>query len=65
MPPGVSTSPRLPVDWTLGGVGYEALRAAVGGRLRLDAVAEVGVGVGAWRQRVWFVGRGIGAGVRL
>jgi len=46
-------------------VGYEAVREAVGGRLRLDARADVGVGVGEWGERVWFEGRGVGAGVRL
>jgi len=63
--PGVSESPRLPVEWSLGSVGYEAVREAVGGRLRLDARADVGVGVGEWGERVWFEGRGVGAGVRL
>jgi len=65
VPPGVSESPRLPVDWDLGSVGYAAVREAVGGRLKLDARAEVGVGVGRWGERVWFFGRGVGAGVRL
>ncbi|KAL9134194.1 MAG: hypothetical protein Q9175_004620 [Cornicularia normoerica] len=65
VPPGASTSPRLPVDWDLGSVGYEAVKQALGGRLKLDARADVGVGVGLWQQRVWFVGRSVGAGVRL
>lgn len=60
----MSTSPRLPVDWDLGSVGYEAVREAVGGRLKLDAKADVGVRVGKWGERVWFVGQGVGAGVR-
>lgn len=58
-------SPRLPVDWDVGGLGFQAVREAVGGRLKLDAKAEVGVGVGDWGVRVWFLGRGVGAGVRL
>ncbi|KAL6714892.1 hypothetical protein ACLMJK_007152 [Lecanora helva] len=65
VPPGVSTSPRLPVEWSLGGVGYQAVKEAVGGRLKLDARAEVGVGVGQWGVRVWFLGKGVGAGVSL
>ncbi len=65
VPPGVSESPRLPVEWDLGSVGYEAVREAVGGRLKVDAGAEVGVGVGEWGERVWFEGRGVGARVRL
>lgn len=63
VPPGASTSPRLPVDWDLGSVGYEAVKQALGGRLKLDARADVGVGVGLWGERVWFVGRGVGARV--
>lgn len=59
------TSPRLPVEWSLGSVGYDAVKRALGGSLRLGAVADVGVGVGEWRERVWFVGGGIGARVRI
>ena len=65
MPPGASTSPRLPVDWSLGGVGYDAVKQAIGGTLKLEATAEVGVGVGRWTQSVWFKGKGIGARVSL
>lgn len=64
MPPGASTSPNLPVDWDISGVGYGAVKEAVGGRLKLDARAEVEIGVGRWRERVWFLGRGVGAAVR-
>ena len=59
------TTPRLPVDWSLGSVGYEAVKKALGGTLRLAAEAEVGVRLGRWREVVWFKGRGIGARVRL
>ncbi|KAK0894454.1 hypothetical protein LTR91_006836 [Friedmanniomyces endolithicus] len=58
-------SPRLPVEWSLGSVGYGAVRGALGGRLELGAFAEVGVRIGRWREGVWFRGEGIGAGVRL
>ncbi|KAF2759691.1 hypothetical protein EJ05DRAFT_463127 [Pseudovirgaria hyperparasitica] len=66
VPPGLSTTPRLPVNWELGSVGFEAIRKALGGRLRLNATATVGVRIGEWEPRggLWFVGRGIGAGVR-
>lgn len=63
--PGESESPRLPVLWSLGSVGYEAVRRALGGTLRLKAVADVGVRIGRYETRVWFRGGGIGAGVRL
>lgn len=63
--PGESESPRLPVDWDLGSVGYEAVRKALGGTLKLRASADVGVRIGRYEVDVWFQGRGIGAGVRL
>lgn len=59
------TSPRLPVDWSLGSVGYDAVKRALGGQLKLSAEAEAGVRIGEWRERVWFRGSGIGASVRL
>jgi len=65
VPPGATQSPRLPVDWSLGSVGYEAVRSALGGFLKLDAKATVGVRVGRWSERVWYQGAGIGAKVRL
>lgn len=65
VPPGASTTPRLPVQWSLGSVGYEAVKQALGGKLRVSARAEVGVRVGAWAERVWFEGSGIGARVRI
>ena len=65
VPPGESQSPHLPVDWSLGSVGYEAVRKALGGKLKLSAVADVGVRIGQWETRVWFRGGKIGAGVRL
>ncbi|KAL2265618.1 hypothetical protein VTJ83DRAFT_6718 [Remersonia thermophila] len=63
--PGLSTTPRLPVDWSLDSIGYRKLREALGGRLKLDAKATVGVRVGRWRERVRYEGQGIGAGVSL
>jgi len=58
-------SPRLPVDWSLDSVGYEAVKRALGGRLKLSAEATVGVRLGQWQEKVWFKGKGIGASVRL
>jgi hypothetical protein len=62
--PGPSTSPNLPVEWSIGSGGLEKLKKAVGGELKLDAFAEVGVRIGAWRERLWYAGKGIGASVR-
>jgi hypothetical protein len=65
VPPGVTKSPRLPVKWSLDGVGYEAVKQALGGTLKLDAKATVGVMVGQWQERVWFSGAGIGVHVQI
>jgi hypothetical protein len=65
VPPGLSTTPRLPVEWSLGSVGFEAVKQALGGTLRLTAFAEVGVRIGQWREEIWVQTRGIGAHVRL
>ncbi|AEO71622.1 a551c57f-a62b-414d-9d7e-566b1074c519 [Thermothielavioides terrestris] len=64
-PPGASTTPRLPVDWSIDSVGYGKLREALGGTMKLDARAVVAVRLGRWTETVWYVGKGIGAGVRL
>ena len=64
-PPGSSQTPKLPVDWSMDSVGYGRLKEALGGTLKLDARAVIGVKLGKWRETVWYVGRGIGAGVRL
>jgi hypothetical protein len=65
VPPGVSTTPRLPVDWSLGSVGYEAVKKALGGQLKLRAEAVIGVSIGEWNERIWYKGQGIGAKIRL
>jgi len=65
VPPGISTTPRLPVDWSLGSVGYDAVKKALGGQLKLRAEAVIGVKIGEWEERIWYEGQGIGAKVRL
>lgn len=65
MPPGSSLTPRLPVELDLGGAGYEALRKALGGTLKLDAVAEVGVKLGEYENIISYKGKAIGAKVRI
>ncbi|CAK7203223.1 hypothetical protein SEUCBS139899_005954 [Sporothrix eucalyptigena] len=63
-PPGLSETPKLPVEWSPDSVGFDKLRQALGGVLKLDAKAEVGVKLGLWRQKIWYAGKGIGAHVR-
>ncbi|PYH47482.1 uncharacterized protein BP01DRAFT_363894 [Aspergillus saccharolyticus JOP 1030-1] len=61
VPPGVSVTPRMPVDLKLGGIGYDALKRALGGSLKLDAVAKVGVQIEHYRDWVKYHGKGIKA----
>jgi hypothetical protein len=65
VPPGLSESPRIPVDWSFGGIGYEAIRKALGGQLKLSAFANVRFRIGEWNEKIWFKGGKIGANVRL
>ena len=65
VPPGATTTPALPVDWSLGSVGYNAVKDALGGTLKLDTRASVGIRIGQWEQAIWFEGHGIGAHVKI
>ncbi|KAI8963381.1 hypothetical protein F5Y11DRAFT_319639 [Daldinia sp. FL1419] len=64
-PPGKSQTPKLPVTWSLDSVGYDAVKKAIGGKLKLDAYANVEVRLGNWRESLWYQGKGIGASVQL
>lgn len=64
-PPGKSQTPRLPVEWSIGSVGYDAVRRAIGGKLELDARAIVNARFGNWKESLWYEGSGIGASVHL
>jgi hypothetical protein len=65
VPPGISQTPKLPVDWSLDSVGYDRLREALGGKLKLDAEGTVGIRLGKWTEEVWYKGAGIGAKVTV
>lgn len=65
VPPGVSQTPRLPVELDLGGAGYEALKRALGGTLEIDAIAEIGIKLSEYVDTISYWGTGIGARVRL
>jgi len=60
---GENTTPKLPVDWGL--EGLKVVRDALGGGLKLDARADVGVRIGNWNERIWYEGKGIGAKIKL
>ncbi|PHH93194.1 hypothetical protein CDD83_10743 [Cordyceps sp. RAO-2017] len=64
-PPGLSQSPPLPVRWSAGRNGLGKLKEALGGSLKLDAVADVTVRLGRWTEKIRYTGHGIGARVRL
>lgn len=61
--PGRSETPRLPVNWSVGSVGYGKLKEALGGSLKLDAVADVTIRMGNWIEEIHYIGKGIGARV--
>ena len=63
--PGKTMSPKLPVDYSLDSVGYEKLREALGGDLKLDAKGTVRIRLDKWMETVWYVGSGIGASIRF
>ena len=65
VPPGLSQTPRLPVELVLGGAAYDALRSALGQSLKLDTVAEVGVRIQNYVEAVIYRGYGIGVKVKL
>ncbi|KAF5575578.1 hypothetical protein FPCIR_13100 [Fusarium pseudocircinatum] len=63
--PGRSQTPRLPVLWSASSVGYGKLKEALGGSLKLDAIANVTVRLGSWTEKIHYTGKGIGAKVNL
>ncbi|KAH7015244.1 hypothetical protein EDB80DRAFT_605705 [Ilyonectria destructans] len=65
VPPGRSETPRLPVQWSPDHVGYDKLKKALGGTLKLDAVADVSIRLGNWVEDIHYTGEGIGAKVSL
>lgn len=64
IPPGATTSPRLPVAWDLGSVGYKAIKDALGGTLKLNAEAIVSIRLNRWQETIWYKGGSIGAHIR-
>jgi hypothetical protein len=60
---GENLTPKLPVAW--GGNALGTIRDALGGTLKLDAIANVGVRIGDWNEHIRYEGRGLGAKIRL
>ncbi|KAJ4506731.1 hypothetical protein HRR83_009549 [Exophiala dermatitidis] len=60
---GENLTPRLPVDWNSNALG--TIREALGGSLKVDARADVGVRIGEWQEQIWYEGHGLRAKIRL
>ncbi|EAU34560.1 conserved hypothetical protein [Aspergillus terreus NIH2624] len=65
VPPGLSRTPRLPVELNMTGVGYDAVKKALGGSLELDATARVGVQIQHYSDTILYRGKGIDSRVQL
>lgn len=65
VPPGISRTPQLPVNLDLSGVGYDAVRRALGRSLKMDAEAKVGVRIRQYKDIITYHGTGISANVRI
>lgn len=64
VPPGTSTTPRVPVRYAQG-IGGDTLRKALNGRLQVHCEAVANVTVGVFLMQVMYEGGGVGADVRL
>jgi len=63
---GATTTPRLPVDWSLGSIAYDALRKALGGELEVHAEAYCTLSIGNLETEVFYnSSKAVPASVRL
>ncbi|KAI5854431.1 hypothetical protein BZA05DRAFT_443929 [Tricharina praecox] len=51
---GGTMSPRLPVEWSLDSVGYEAMKKALGGQLKIHAQAMTKISIGNMVMEVFY-----------
>ena len=65
VPPGESETPWIPVDWSLDSVGFDAVKNAIGGTLKMATRATLTVRIGQFSQDLWYIGRAIGTHVRF
>jgi hypothetical protein len=62
---GGTMTPRLPVAWSFGNIGYEVMRKALGGQLKLRAEATCKLSIRNLMMEVFYNGTDpIGAHVR-
>lgn len=53
---GFTMSPRIPVDWSLDSIGFEEMKKALGGDLKVTAVAHCTLKLGEYQMRVLYNG---------
>ncbi|TGZ80444.1 hypothetical protein EX30DRAFT_307729 [Ascodesmis nigricans] len=51
---GLYLTPRIPVEWRLDSVGYEAMKKALGGELKVNAVATCNLSLGRYQMTVLY-----------
>lgn len=63
---GKTMTPRFPVEWSLESIGYDAMRRAFGGQLKVDAEALCSVAIGEFEIELFYnSSKPIGAHVRF
>lgn len=63
---GLTTSPRIPVEWSLDSIGFEEMKKALGGDLKFTAAAHCTLKLGKYQMRVLYNGtRPMKAHIRL
>lgn len=63
---GKTLSPRLPVEWSLDGIGYDTVRKALGGQLLVHAEAACRLSIGDFTMGVLYnASDPVGAHIRL
>ncbi|CAH2447189.1 Hypothetical protein PP7435_CHR1-1312 [Komagataella phaffii CBS 7435] len=65
IPPGVSTTPRIPIRYATSGIGADILRKAVNGELKVDAQAVVEFGLQSFKLQLIYHGKGMRSNIRL
>lgn len=59
-------TPRLPVEWILESVGYDAMRRAFGGQLKVYTEALCSVGIGEFEIDLFYnSSKPVGAHIRF
>ncbi|ANZ77053.1 BA75_04065T0 [Komagataella pastoris] len=65
IPPGVSTTPRIPIRYATSGIGADILRKAMNGELKVDAQAVVEFGLQSFKLQLIYHGKGMRSNIRL